>query len=176
MADDDKKPEAEAAEKAADASEVPAAVEASAEADKAAEVTTEEAAMDAAPAEQAAVDTTAADEQAPAEEISAEEAAGSKLKTGAVVRVHQKVREGDRERIQVFQGTVIAKKGQDASSATITVRKVSGGVGVERIFPLRSPIIAKLEVVREYRTRRNKLYFLRNFKKKLREMTDKGAK
>ncbi|MEK9152083.1 MAG: 50S ribosomal protein L19 [Patescibacteria group bacterium] len=93
---------------------------------------------------------------------------------GMVVRVHQKIKEttpkGDeRERIQIFEGTIIAKKGQDAASATITVRKIASGVGVERIFPLKLPTIAKIEVVKELRVRRAKLYFLRDTKKKLKE-------
>jgi large subunit ribosomal protein L19 len=91
-----------------------------------------------------------------------------------VVRVHQKIKEmtpkGDeRERIQIFEGTVIAKKGQDARSATITVRKMASGVGVERIFPLRLPTIAKIEEVERLKTRRSKLYFLRTHKKHLKE-------
>lgn len=97
-----------------------------------------------------------------------------KIEPGMVVRVHQKIKEmtpkgEERERIQVFEGTVIAKKGKDRKSATITVRKVSGGVGVERIFPLRSPAIAKIEVVKQLHVRRAKLYYLRKHKKKLKE-------
>ncbi len=93
---------------------------------------------------------------------------------GMVVRVHQKVKEAntkgeDRERIQIFEGTVIAKKGQDKASATITVRKIASGVGVERIFPLRMPSIAQIEVVRQFMVRRSKLYFLRDYKKRLKE-------
>jgi len=92
-----------------------------------------------------------------------------------VVRVHQKIKEitpkGDeRERIQIFEGTVIAKKGKDAKSATITVRKIASGVGVERIFPLRLPTIDKIEVVKQMKVRRAKLYFLRKHGgKKLKE-------
>lgn len=97
---------------------------------------------------------------------------------GMVVRVHQKIKEitpkGDeRERIQIFEGTVIAKKGKDAKSATITVRKIASGVGVERIFPLLLPTIAKYEVVKQFAVRRSKLYFVRDSKKKLKE---KGKK
>lgn len=91
-----------------------------------------------------------------------------------VVRVHQKIKEitpkGDeRERIQVFEGTVIAKKGKDKMSATVTVHKVSMGVGVERIFPLKLPTIAKIEEVKSLRTRRSKLYFVRRTTRKLKE-------
>lgn len=95
---------------------------------------------------------------------------------GMVVRVHQKIKEttpkGDeRERIQVFEGMVIAKKGKDASTATITVRKIASGVGVERIFPLRLPTIDKIEIVKQMQVRRAKLYYLRTYKKKLKEKT-----
>ena len=79
---------------------------------------------------------------------------------GDTVRVHLKVVEGERERIQVFEGTVIARA-NGGLRETFTVRKISGGVGVERIFPLHSPMIAKLEVVRKERVRRAKLYYLR---------------
>lgn len=94
---------------------------------------------------------------------------------GMVVRVHQKIKEttpkGDeRERIQIFEGTVLAKKGKDAKSRTITVRKVTGGWGVERIFPVGSTVIAKIEVVKRFRVRRAKLYFLRDSKKKLKDV------
>lgn len=98
---------------------------------------------------------------------------------GMVVRVHQKIKEttpkGDeRERIQIFEGTVLAKKGKDAKSRTITVRKVTGGIGVERIFPVGSPVIAKIEVVKRFRVRRAKLYFLRDSKKKLKDVMTKA--
>jgi large subunit ribosomal protein L19 len=97
------------------------------------------------------------------------------LKPGLVVRVHLKIKDitpkGDeRERIQVFEGTIIAVKGKDAKSRTMTVRKISDGIGVERIFPLKMPTIDKVEVVKEYRVRRAKLYFTRTSKKKLKEV------
>jgi len=121
-----------------------------------------------------------AEEEAPAEEVETEEVkpeeATQKIETGMVVRVHVKIKDvtprGDeRERIQVFEGTVINKGGQDAQSATITVRKVSGGIGVERIFPLKMPAIEKIEVVKQYRTRRAKLFFLRGkYKKRIKEV------
>jgi len=79
---------------------------------------------------------------------------------GDTVRVHVKVKEGNRERIQVFEGIVIARKGGGLSE-TFTVRRISYGVGVERVFPLHSPVIDKIEVVRKGRVRRAKLYYLR---------------
>ena len=80
---------------------------------------------------------------------------------GDTVRVHVKVKEGSRERIQVFEGTVIAKK-HGGIEETITVRRISYGVGVEKVFPLHSPIIEKFEVVRHGYVRRAKLYYLRD--------------
>ncbi|MBR2834533.1 MAG: 50S ribosomal protein L19 [Coriobacteriales bacterium] len=82
-------------------------------------------------------------------------------RVGDNVKVHYRIKEGDRERIQVFQGDIIRKSGEGARE-TFTVRKISFGVGVERTFPVHSPKIAKLEVVRHGRVRRAKLYFLRD--------------
>ena len=79
---------------------------------------------------------------------------------GDTVRVHVKVKEGSRERIQVFEGTVIAKK-HGGIEETITVRRISYGVGVEKVFPIHSPSIATIEVVRNGAVRRAKLYYLR---------------
>ncbi len=79
---------------------------------------------------------------------------------GDTVRVHVKIKEGDRERIQTFEGTVIARK-HSGVSETFTVRRVSYGVGVERVFPIHSPNIAKLEIIRKGKARRGKLYYLR---------------
>ncbi len=87
------------------------------------------------------------------------------VQSGHTVRVHVKVREGEKERIQVFEGLVIAQHHHGVSS-TITVRKVSFGQGVERIFPLHSPTIDKIEIVRAARVRRAKLYFLRKLRGK----------
>ena len=83
-----------------------------------------------------------------------------KVNTGDTVRVHVKVKEGSRERIQVFEGTVIAKK-HGGIEETITVRRISYGVGVEKVFPIHSPSIATIEVVRNGAVRRAKLYYLR---------------
>ena len=83
------------------------------------------------------------------------------INIGSTVRVHVKIREGNRERIQAFEGTVIAKKGSGVSS-TFTVRRVAYGVGVERVFPVHSPNVAKVEVIRNGKVRRSKLYYLRD--------------
>ena len=82
------------------------------------------------------------------------------VKVGDTVRVHVKVKEGSRERIQDFEGTVIAKK-HGGITETITVRRISYGVGVEKVFPVHSPSIDKIEVVRSGAVRRAKLYYLR---------------
>jgi len=82
------------------------------------------------------------------------------FRTGDTVRVHVKIREGDKERIQVFEGVVI-RHHKGTLSATFTVRKVSYGVGVERIFPVHSPQIDKVELLRRGRVRRSRLYYLR---------------
>ena len=80
---------------------------------------------------------------------------------GDTVRVHVHIKEGNRERIQVFEGTVIAKK-HGGIEETITVRRISYGVGVEKVFPLYSPVIEKVETVRKGKVRRAKLYYLRD--------------
>lgn len=83
------------------------------------------------------------------------------FKIGDTVKVHVKIREGERERIQVFEGTVIARKGSGVSS-TFTVRRVSYGVGVERVFPVHSPNVKDIQVIRHGKVRRSKLYYLRD--------------
>ncbi len=88
------------------------------------------------------------------------------VKPGDSVKVHQKVKEGDKERIQIFEGVVIARKHGAGISSTITVRKVVEGVGVERIFPVNSPAISKIEIVKSGKIRRSKLYYLREAKGK----------
>ena len=80
---------------------------------------------------------------------------------GDTVRVHLKVKEGNRERIQVFEGTIIAKK-HGGINETFTVRRISYGVGVEKVFPLYSPVIEKVETIRRGKVRRAKLYYLRD--------------
>lgn len=93
------------------------------------------------------------------------------FKAGDTLNVHVRVIEGDKERIQQFQGVVIGRHGS-GMSATFTVRKVSDGVGVERIFPLHSPRVSKIEVVKEGRVRRAKLYYIRKLAaKQIRQKT-----
>ena len=93
------------------------------------------------------------------------------MKSGDTVRVHVKVREGDKERIQVYEGMVIGMH-RGGVRASFTVRKVSFGQGVERIFPLHSPAIDKVEVIRSAQVRRAKLNFLRNLKGKAARMKE----
>lgn len=83
------------------------------------------------------------------------------VRPGDTVRIHQKIKEGDKERAQIFEGLVIARKHGKGVSTNITVRKVLSGVGVERIFPIHSPSIVKIEVLQKGKTRRAKLYYLR---------------
>ena len=83
------------------------------------------------------------------------------IKPGDTILVHQKIKEGNKERIQIFEGIIIAKKHGKGPSGTITVRKVVEGIGVERIFPIHSPSISKIEIVRSGKVRRAKLYYLR---------------
>jgi len=87
------------------------------------------------------------------------------FRPGDTVRVQVKVVEGEKERLQAFQGVVVARRG-GGSRETFTVRKISGGVGVERVFPLHAPVVDKIEVVRRGRVRRAKLYYLRNLRGK----------
>ncbi|MGD2029209.1 MAG: 50S ribosomal protein L19 [Desulfobacterales bacterium] len=84
---------------------------------------------------------------------------------GDTVKVYVKIKEGEKERIQMFQGVVISKRGS-GTGATFTVRKVSYGIGVERIFPLHSPAIDKIEVITRGRVRRSKIYYLRKLRGK----------
>lgn len=82
------------------------------------------------------------------------------FRTGDTIRVHVKIKEGDKERVQVFQGDVISRRG-GGTAETFTVRKVSAGIAVERVFPLQSPNVARIERVRAGQVRRKKLYYLR---------------
>jgi large subunit ribosomal protein L19 len=83
------------------------------------------------------------------------------IKAGDTVRVHQKIQEKGKTRIQIFEGLVLARKHGNEPGATFTVRKVASGVGVEKIFPLYSPLIDKIEIVRRAKVRRSKLYYIR---------------
>ena len=95
------------------------------------------------------------------------------FKAGDDVNVHVKIKEGNKERIQKFQGTVIQRKNADTNGETFTVRKVSGGVGVERIFPILSPNIDKIEVIRRGMVRRARLYYLRGKQGKAAKVKEK---
>ncbi len=97
------------------------------------------------------------------------------MRSGDTVRVHVKVREGDKERIQIFEGVVIGVH-RGGTRGTFTVRKVSFGQGVERIFPLHSPTISKIEVTRSAKVRRAKLYYLRDLKGKAARMKEGQTK
>jgi len=97
-------------------------------------------------------------------------------KPGMVVRVHQKIKElntkgEEKERVQIFEGVIIAAKHGQEAGGTITVRKIASGVGVERIYPVHSPVIDKIEIVKQYDVSRAKLHFLRDpeFKRKMKE-------
>lgn len=103
------------------------------------------------------------------------------IKPGMVVRVHFKIKDvnakgEEKERIQVYEGLVLARKHGKEKGATITVRKISEGVGVEKIFPIHSPLIEKIELVDEKMIRRAKLYYTRNYKKRLKSVSEKKTK
>jgi large subunit ribosomal protein L19 len=95
------------------------------------------------------------------------------MRPGDTVRVHVKIKEGDKFRVQVFEGVVMAQK-RNGISSTFTVRKVTSGYGVERIFPLHSPIIDKLEIVKGGKVRRSRLYYLRALRGKAARLKEKG--
>jgi large subunit ribosomal protein L19 len=91
---------------------------------------------------------------------------------GDTVKVHVRVKEGDKERSQIFEGVVLGRKGS-GTNETFTVRKMSSGISVERIFPLHSPHISKIQLVRKGRVRRSKLYYLRGLKGKSARIREK---
>ncbi len=95
---------------------------------------------------------------------------------GQTVKVHQKIKEGDKERVQIFEGIVIAIKGDSPTNKTIHVRKVSAGIGVERIFPINSPLIQTIEVVKSGKVKRAKLYYMRKKDQKIKEDERRQAK
>jgi large subunit ribosomal protein L19 len=84
-----------------------------------------------------------------------------KISIGDVVRVHRTIKEGEKSRVQAFEGLVLAVKGRQSSSPMVTVRKVTKGIGVEMVFPIFSPVITKIEIVRHSKVRRSKLYYMR---------------
>ncbi len=94
------------------------------------------------------------------------------FQAGDTIKVHARIKEGDKERIQVFQGFVIRKR-RRTTDATFTVRKISYGVGVERIFPLHSPSIDRIEVITKGKVRRGKLYYMRKLKGKAARIKEK---
>ena len=99
---------------------------------------------------------------------------GAEIKPGMTARIHETIREKnakgeEKQRVQIFEGIVLAKKHKTEIGATITVRKISDGVGVEKIFPLSSPLIVKIEPVKQAQVNRAKLSYLRDYKKKLKE-------
>ncbi|MEO7965990.1 MAG: 50S ribosomal protein L19 [Gemmatimonadaceae bacterium] len=97
------------------------------------------------------------------------------FRAGDTVRVNVRVKEGDKERLQAFEGVVIARRGSGVS-ATFTVRKISNGVGVERIFPVHSPMLAEILVIRRGRVRRAKLYYLRHLVGKATRIKEKKTR
>ena len=94
------------------------------------------------------------------------------FKSGDTVRVHVRIKEGEKERIQIFEGLVIRKR-RGGSRASFTVRKVSYGIGVERIFPLHSPVIDKIEVIQRGRVRKSRLYYIRKLRGKAARVKEK---
>jgi len=100
----------------------------------------------------------------------------TEIKPGMLVQVHQKIKELDakgnpKEKIQVFEGMVIARRGGNTPGATFTIRKVGAdGIGIEKIYPIHLPTITKVDLVKQYKVRKAKLYYLRNYKKKLKEI------
>ena len=95
------------------------------------------------------------------------------LTTGLTVKVYEKITEGEKERIQIFEGIIIAIKGKTSDTKTMTIRKVASGVGVEKIFPFASPLLIKVEIVKKAKVSRAKLYYLKDYKKKLKEVVVK---
>ncbi|MFA5076609.1 MAG: 50S ribosomal protein L19 [Patescibacteria group bacterium] len=136
-----------------------------------------EPAAEAAPevkTEEAATPATEAKTEAAAEELIAPVEAKLNLKPGMTIQVHQKIRETntkgeEKERIQIFEGMILAYKHGKQDGATITVRKVSGGIGVEKIFPLNSPNVVKIVPIKQAEVRRAKLFYLRDWGKRLKE-------
>lgn len=105
----------------------------------------------------------------------------NKLRAGMIVKVHQKIKETntkgeEKQRIQIFEGIVLALKHGTEAGATVTVRKVSNGVGVEKIFPINSPVVEKIELVRTMKVEQGRAYYLRTYRKKLKEVRTEESK
>ena len=105
----------------------------------------------------------------------------NKLRAGMIVKVHQKIKETntkgeEKQRIQIFEGIVLALKHGTEAGATVTVRKVSNGVGVEKIFPINSPVVEKIEIVRTMKVEQGRAYYLRTYRKKLKEVRTEQSK
>jgi len=103
------------------------------------------------------------------------------LRAGMIVKVHQKIKETntkgeEKQRIQVFEGIVLALKHGTEAGATVTVRKISNGVGVEKIFPIHSPVVEKIELVRTMKVEQGRAYYLRTYRKKLKEVRTEQSK
>ena len=97
------------------------------------------------------------------------------VKTGDFVRIYEIIKceksgKDKKDRIQIFEGIVIAKRLKNSPSSTITVRKISQGIGIEKIYPLYSPLIQKIEILKRYKVRKSKAYYLRNYKKRLKSV------
>jgi large subunit ribosomal protein L19 len=98
------------------------------------------------------------------------------IKPGMTVKVYQKIKDKKKDKTQIFEGVVLAAKHGVGVNGTVTVRKVASGVGVEKIFPLHSPLVEKIEIVREAKVRRAKLYYLRDAKGKRARLKEKPKK
>ncbi len=98
------------------------------------------------------------------------------IRPGDIVKIYQKIKEGEKERVQVFEGQVLAKKHGKGITSTITVRKVISGIGVEKIFPLHMPTLEKIEVFKKGKARRAKLYYLRKAKGRKARLKERTVK
>lgn len=121
-------------------------------------------AADAVRAEEEAKNVEAEAHALPAEEVKAQD-----LRPGMTIRVYQKISEGEKTRTQIFQGMILAMRGKTPATKTITVQKQSFGVWVEKIFPVASPLIEKIEVVKQAKVRRSKLFFMQEYGRRLKE-------
>ena len=118
------------------------------------------------------------DKKTPQDKSIVDQVKFDKIKPGMIVRVHEIIREKDskgqeKQRTQIFEGIVLAHKHGKEAGATITVRKESGGIGVEKIFPLNSPLIEDIEVKGKIKSKKSKLYYLRNYTKRLKKVAIK---